>query len=305
MSVYQAAESLYRLYDKVCVVYDGKMVYYGPMGLARNYFFDMGYEPVNRQTTADFLVAVTDPNGRNLRKGFENSAPRTADEFAAYYRNSEIAKINSTDMELYQTRYVEPQERSLAFAASARKEHAFTARKKSKYLLSIPQQIHEVMARRVQILKGDKKAQVINILSDHYVSRTYARLTFPLIGRLCSRVSSLEVLFIGHQRTLLPFTLEAVFCLCKSIIISQTARQIDSIFSVVLFISFIAQAEIPALFEQRRVVARHEKASMYHPFIEMAALTIVDIPITLITLILYSIILYFIIGLQLSASQYL
>jgi hypothetical protein len=66
-----------------------------------------------------------------------------------------------------------------------------------------------------------------------------------------------------------------------------------------------AQAEIPALFQQRPIVARHQKAAMYHPFIEAAALTLVDIPITFIILVLYTIILYFLVGLQASAGQYL
>ncbi|KAJ7599840.1 hypothetical protein C8J56DRAFT_999572 [Mycena floridula] len=73
VSLYQAGESLYRLFDKVCVIYEGKMAYYGPASEARSYFIDMGYEPANRQTTADFLVAVTDPNARIPRKSYRDS----------------------------------------------------------------------------------------------------------------------------------------------------------------------------------------------------------------------------------------
>ena len=57
VSIYQAGESLYQLFDKVCVIYDGRMAYFGPASDARQYFVDMGYEPANRQTTADFLVS--------------------------------------------------------------------------------------------------------------------------------------------------------------------------------------------------------------------------------------------------------
>ena len=57
VSIYQAGELLYELFDKVCVIYEGRMVYYGRADKARQYFIDMGYEPANRQTTADFLVA--------------------------------------------------------------------------------------------------------------------------------------------------------------------------------------------------------------------------------------------------------
>lgn len=59
VSIYQAGQQLYETFDKVCVIYDGKMAYYGPANLARQYFIDMGYEPAHRQTTSDFLVAGT------------------------------------------------------------------------------------------------------------------------------------------------------------------------------------------------------------------------------------------------------
>ncbi len=61
VSIYQAGESLYDLFDKVCVIYEGKMAYFGPANRARQYFIDMGFEPANRQTTADFLVAGMSP----------------------------------------------------------------------------------------------------------------------------------------------------------------------------------------------------------------------------------------------------
>jgi len=82
VSIYQASESLYQCFNKVCVIYEGKMAYYGPADQARQYFIDMGYEPASRQTTADFLVAVTDPFGRIERSDILPIAPRTAVDFA-------------------------------------------------------------------------------------------------------------------------------------------------------------------------------------------------------------------------------
>jgi ATP-binding cassette subfamily G (WHITE) protein 2 (SNQ2) len=64
-------------------------------------------------------------------------------------------------------------------------------------------------------------------------------------------------------------------------------------------------AEIPTLYAHRPLILRHQKAAMYHPFIEAAAMTLVDIPITFVTLTFYSIVLYFVVGLQASAGQFL
>jgi len=64
-------------------------------------------------------------------------------------------------------------------------------------------------------------------------------------------------------------------------------------------------SEIPALFSQRPIVHRHELAGMYHPMVESLALTLVDIPFTFITMVLFSIILYFVVQLQQTAGQFL
>ena len=66
-----------------------------------------------------------------------------------------------------------------------------------------------------------------------------------------------------------------------------------------------SMSEIPALFGQRAIVLRHQKAAMYHPFIDSAALTLVDIPITFVTMICYSVIVYFVVGLQVTVAQFL
>ena len=64
-------------------------------------------------------------------------------------------------------------------------------------------------------------------------------------------------------------------------------------------------SEIPALFSQRQIVLRHQRGALYYPFIDSLAHTIVDIPITLISLGVMSAILYFLVGLQKTARQFL
>jgi ATP-binding cassette, subfamily G (WHITE), member 2, SNQ2 len=64
-------------------------------------------------------------------------------------------------------------------------------------------------------------------------------------------------------------------------------------------------AEIPALFAQRPIVLRHQKAALYHPMMEAVAYTLVDIPITFISIIVYSVVIYLLAGLQRTAAQIL
>lgn len=47
------------VFDKVILLYEGRQIYFGPVETAKQYFIDQGWECLDRQTTADFLTAVT------------------------------------------------------------------------------------------------------------------------------------------------------------------------------------------------------------------------------------------------------
>jgi len=67
----------------------------------------------------------------------------------------------------------------------------------------------------------------------------------------------------------------------------------------------MAMSEIPALFSQRPIVRRHQQWGLYHPFIEAVALTIVDLPVTFISNLVFGGLIYALVGLQKSAEQFL
>ena len=161
VSIYQAGESLYEMFDKVCLIYEGRMVYFGPANEARQYFIDMGYEPANRQTTSDFLVSVTDPFGRRVRDGM-HGVPLTSQEFEHYYRQSSIMQENLEDMTCFREQYVGKEDLVTAYRESAKAEHARHMQKQSPYTISIPMQIRSVMGRRVQIQAGAVSLLIIN-----------------------------------------------------------------------------------------------------------------------------------------------
>lgn len=100
---------------------------------------DIFFRPQPRQTSADFLVAVTDPNGRFVKAGFEDKVPKTAAEFAEYFKNSKLglANLNSVQEEKtsFSSKHLEE------YAASAAAEHVNSARPTSNYLISYPMQI--------------------------------------------------------------------------------------------------------------------------------------------------------------------
>lgn len=172
VSIHQASESIYQLFDKVCVIYEGKMAYFGPADEARQYFYDMGYEPAHRQTTADFLVATTDPFGRKER--FSSfSIPRTATDFAAHFQRSGLGHTNRYSIESYRNEYV-GQAKIDSYTESVRAERSEHTMRKSPYMISIPMQARAVMTRRMQILWGNKTAQALQFASVPFETVMYS-----------------------------------------------------------------------------------------------------------------------------------
>ena len=77
------------MFDKVAVLYEGRQIYFGPTDKAKKYFTDLGYHCPDRQTTADFLTAMTNPEERIVQRGYEKTVPRTSDEFASAWKFSQ------------------------------------------------------------------------------------------------------------------------------------------------------------------------------------------------------------------------
>lgn len=131
VSIYQASESVYQLFDKVCVIYEGRMAYFGPADQAKQYFINMGYLPANRQTTPDFLGSVTDPATRIVDESTVKPRPRTAAEFAEYFLKSPMGQQNRDDIELYKSVYVGSSGVLDEYRASAEEEHSKHTRRQS------------------------------------------------------------------------------------------------------------------------------------------------------------------------------
>jgi ABC-type multidrug transport system ATPase subunit len=167
VSLYQASENIYQLFDKVAVIDEGRMSYFGPADQARQYFIDMGYEPANRQTTADFLVGVTHGPSRTPRSGYESRVPRTPAEFAEYFAHGPLGRQNSQEVrhQLYDTKYTD---QISTYKASARAERAKHMPPGSPYTISLAMQLRILMRRRVQIIRGD------------IVTQGYSIFPFPL-----------------------------------------------------------------------------------------------------------------------------
>lgn len=96
-----------------------------------------------------------------------------------------------------------------------------------------------------------------------------------------------------------------VYFSCVSSLCLLRVCLLNKVSSSILFAALTTMAEIPALFSQRPIVLRQSRAAMYHPFVESLALTLVDVPISFVTITFFAVILYFLVGLTQEPSNFL
>lgn len=169
-AMYQAGEPLYEQFDKVCLLNNGRVIYFGPTQLAAAYFFDMGYEQLPHQTTADFLVNLTDPSARKIRAGYEGIVPLKAIDMESHWRLSNLGAGNSNEVDTA-LKVLGP-EGSPASTKSARElAQALTYRKArgvapgSPFSITWLQQLRACIHRRSLIAIGDPMSHIVMMIA--------------------------------------------------------------------------------------------------------------------------------------------
>ena len=148
VALYQAGESLYEKFDKVVLIDEGKCLYYGPTEHAAKYFEDLGFQRPTRWTTADFLTSVTDQHERQIREGYEDRFPRSAEQFEQAYTRSDVYAANLQDIAQFE-QHIDEQQR-------ARQAATTKATKKKNYTLPFHKQVLACTHRQFLIMSGDR-----------------------------------------------------------------------------------------------------------------------------------------------------
>ncbi|KAF9001112.1 pleiotropic drug resistance ABC transporter [Cyathus striatus] len=173
-TLYRCGEAIYDLFDKVCLVYEGRMIYYGATDLAKQYFIDMGYQPSHRQTTIEFLLSLTDArHRRNLVQ--TRTVPTRPSEFASYYHQSQTREDNKNVAASYLQSTMSLAGESPRFPR---------VRRKSAYILSFLAQLKLVIRQRLQIIKFDLVYHMFYVLGSIFEAimlghRSLASVTIP------------------------------------------------------------------------------------------------------------------------------
>ncbi|OBT71758.1 hypothetical protein VF21_09635 [Pseudogymnoascus sp. 05NY08] len=263
VSIYQASQTTYDLFDKVLLLYEGRQIFFGKTTEAKQYFLDLGFDCPARQTDADFLTSMTNPQERLVRAGYEHVVPQTPDDFADRWNNSSNYYQLKQDLDAYDKRFAIGGKHLDEFAASRRAQQASSQRRKSPFTLAYPEQISLCLWRGFTRLRADPSITLVaaffNILMALVVSSVFYNLQ-PTTGSFFQRGALL--------------------------------------FFAVLLNAFASALEIIVLYAQRPIVEKHDRYALYHPSAEAFASMITDLPYKIINSICFNLVLYFMANLR-------
>jgi ATP-binding cassette, subfamily G (WHITE), member 2, SNQ2 len=272
VTLYQAGEGIYEVMDKVLVIEAGRMIYQGPASLARQYFIDLGFQAPERQTTADFLTSVADPNERQFRPGMEASTPKTPEELEAAYRKSEIFRNVLAGVEQYE-RDLEISNRSdtrqFQEAVQEQKSNSKMMSNQSSYTVSFWRQVRACTLREFWLFAGDKSTlytKVFIILSNAFI-----------VGSL----------FYG-----------------ESLDTSGAFSRGGALFFSIVFLGWLQLTELVRAVSGRVVIARHREYAFYRPSAVVIARVLLDLPVLAVQATTFVLILYFMAGLDVDAGKF-
>ncbi|KAI0835702.1 ABC-2 type transporter-domain-containing protein [Hypoxylon sp. FL0890] len=270
VTLYQAGEGIYELMDKVLVIDQGRQIFSGPAKDAKQYFIDLGFECPERQTTADFLTAVTDPKERRFRPGFEDKAPKTAEELEKAFRDSPnyqklLADVRDYEEHLQRTDYADAKR----FEGAVRESKSGNVSKKSPYTVSFIRQVLACTKREFWLLFGDKATlwtKFFIIVSNGFI-----------VGSI----------YYGQ-----PSTTAGAF------------SRGGALFFSIVFLGWLQLSELSRAISGRSVVARHRDYAFYRPSAVSIARVIQDIPVIFVQVCIFGVTMYFMTNLDVDVSKF-
>ena len=265
ITIYQAGENIYETFDKVTILYDGRQIYFGPTEEAKGYFERMGFQCPPRQATAEFLTAITDPLGRLPKSGMEDKVPRTADDFEAYWHNSDEYKLMVQEIDQYE---------SITDAGKTRETYDKSLSQEKpkvhyRYTITYPSQLKLLTKRGFQRIYGDKAYTVTQVSA-----------------------ATIQALITGSLYWNTLPTTQGAF------------SRSGTIYFMVLYFSLMGLAEVSGQFADRPILLKQKSYSFYHPSAETLAGTITKFPFKLLSVTVFYILIYFLSNLTRDAGKF-
>lgn len=267
VTLYQAGNGIYDQFDKVLVLDEGEQIFYGPRSEAWPFMHDAGFVCREGSNVADFLTGLTVPTERRIRDGYENRFPRNKEALRQAY---ETSPIHSQMIKEYN--YPDSQialERTNEFREGVAFERSNKLPKNSPMTVSFVEQVKTCIIRQYQILWGDKESFIIKQVA-----------------------TLVQALIAGSLFYAAPDNSAGLFV--KS----------GALFFSLLYHSLLAMSEVTDSFNGRPVLVKHKGFAMFHPAAFCISQITADIPTLLFQITVFSLVVYFMVGLTMTAGAF-
>ncbi|KKF95265.1 ABC transporter G family member 11 [Ceratocystis platani] len=269
VTLYQASNGIFDLFDKTLVLEHGENIYYGPASDARAYMENLGFICAEGANIGDFLTGVSVPTERKVRKEAQATFPRTGAELAKIYAASDLKKRMDAEAHAFA-------DSETARTDTAKFRENVVARKAKRGLpadsiltVSFQQQVAALVKRELQLIWGDKQS-----------------------------------LIMKHGATLVQALVSGSVWYDAKADSSGLFIKGGVLFWSMLYHCLVAMGETLSTFSGRSILAKHKEFAMYHPAAFCIAQIVADIPVMAMQVTTFSIIVYFMAGLKDTAGAY-
>ncbi|KAI0114413.1 BcatrD protein [Nemania sp. FL0031] len=260
VTLYQASDAIYDLFDKVTVLHDGRQIYFGPTRTARQYFTNLGFIAPARCTTPEFLTSVTRPLSLRPQICEDTWPPTSSDEFSVVWKGTAEYKKLTEDIDNYNRECPIGSDKSLL---AMRRILKGDANKRSPYILSIKKQVSLCIHRGFLRLRHNLKFPISTIAGNF--------ITSLILGSMFYNMQQDTSSFFGRG-VLLFFTS----------LINTTLAAFESV----------------ALWDDRPIIEKHVQYGFYRAFTEAVASFVCDLPNKIVLTFVFNFPLYFLSNLR-------
>ncbi|KAL7421564.1 ATP-binding cassette transporter snq2 [Cryptotrichosporon argae] len=270
VSLYQAGEGIYDQFDKVLLLNEGHVVYFGPVKEARPYMISLGYLDLPRQTSADYLSGCTDPNERRFQEGRdETNVPSTPEAMEEAFLNSEIHKRELAEKDEYKRRMEQDEADRQAFRDAVVEQKHRGVGKKSPYTIGFFGQAIALTKRQTTLKFQDRFGIYTGLGTSITIALIVGSVYFRLPESASGAFTRGGLLFLG-----------------------------------LLFNALTSFSELPGQMMGRPILYRQVGYRFYRPSAFAVAAVAADVPFNALQIFVFTIILYFMGGLYSSAGAY-
>ncbi|KAJ9110600.1 hypothetical protein QFC22_006699 [Naganishia vaughanmartiniae] len=269
-SIYQASNDVYgTCFDKVCVIFQGRMVYFGAAEDAVEYFYEQGWERKARQTIPDYLTACTSITERRMRSDRESSTiPQSPEEMATYFKAS--PQFASLQREIAEYKQIHAQEdHSDQFRQAVEQSKRKATGRSNAYKVPFYYQVWVLSRRQLDLVLSTPIDFVIRLASNI--------LQATIVGSIFYKPAA-----------------DA----------AGSYAVAGGLFFTVLYFCVFSLSEIPPTVYGRALLIKHRKLGFYDPAAKIVAEMAIDAVVYAVQTLVFASIFYFLLGLNANARYF-